>query len=74
MLAAGADYSDVQRVLTQIHDMSQWPHAWLGLAHQYECQAREAVHDQNFTTAGEALLAKLCIVILVSSLTLVIRL
>ena len=54
MLAAGADYSDVQRVLTQIHDMSQWPHAWLGLAHQYECQAREAVHDQNFTTAGEA--------------------
>lgn len=54
MLAAGADYSDVQRVLTQITEMSQWPHAWLALAKDYEKQAQNALQAHAFTTAGEA--------------------
>lgn len=54
MLAAGADYSDIQRVLAQIHEMSEWPHAWLELAQKYESQAQEALQSLSFTTAGEA--------------------
>ncbi len=54
IFAAGADYSDVQEVITNVKEMSQWPHAWLGLAERYEHLGEKALAASDFTTAGEA--------------------
>ena len=54
IFAAGADYSDVQRVIAQVTDMSLWPHAWLALATGYEQQGEMALDSGAHTTAGEA--------------------
>ena len=54
IFAAGADHSDVQRVITQVTDMSLWPQAWLALATGYERQGETALENGAHTTAGEA--------------------
>jgi dipeptidyl aminopeptidase/acylaminoacyl peptidase len=54
MYAAGVDHSDVQRLLAQVTDMSQWPHVWQALAKGYETQGEEALLANAFTSAGEA--------------------
>lgn len=54
MFAAGVDHSDVQRVLAQVHDMAQWPTAWLQLARGYEQLGEQALQQGALHSAGEA--------------------
>lgn len=54
ILAAGADYNDVQTVLAGTRAMDQWPGAWARLAEMHETLGREAETKGALVTAGEA--------------------
>ncbi|MEK9812148.1 MAG: alpha/beta hydrolase [Bordetella sp.] len=54
LLAAGADFYDIQTIRQSIDSIDQWPDAWENLAMAHHKRAQEHVRVSEWVSAGEA--------------------